>query len=208
MSPSAQSSLVNVLARIGLAKTLLATKAHDRYLVHRLEQHDDRLTLLKVGELKATGAPIIGRVSRPEPTLPLAWHESLTFYGRWYDELAPADPTYALRMKIAKSPQATLLTQIQRDERYGLVGTYYSVFQAIMDGKQRIPLILLDTKLVGDHSLPVILPDSVEHKSYGEMKSLLGLMLRIEAQRERVSAKAPRTSEGSAAGAELERLTD
>jgi hypothetical protein len=189
MSPTPQSSLMYTLARIGLAKTLLATKAHDRYLVHRLEKHDQRLTLLKIGELKASGAPIIGRVSQPESALPLAWHESLTFYGRWYDELAPADPSYALRIKIAQSPQATLLTQIQRDDRYGLVGTYYSVFQAIMDGKQRIPLILLDAKqLVDEYSLPVILPDAVEHKSYGEMKSLLRLMLKIEEQRELVSA--------------------
>ena len=184
---------MSALARIGLAKTLLATKTHDRYLVHRLEQHDERWTLLKIGELKAAGAPIIGRVSRPESVLPLAWHESLTFYGRWYDELAPADPTYALRIKIAQSPQATLLTQIERDDRYGLVGTYYSVFQAIMAGKQRMPLILLDTKRVDEYSLPVILPDSVEHKRYGEMKSLLRLMLRIEEQRELVSAGGPST---------------
>ncbi len=188
MTPSPQSSLVYALARIGLAKTLLATKGRDRYFIHRLEQHDERLSLLKIGELKATGAPVIGRVSRPELALPLAWRESLTFYGRWYDELAPADPSYALRIKIAQSPLATLLTQIQRDDRYGLVGTYYSVFQAIMNGKQRIPLILLDTQLVDDASLPVILPDSADDKGYGEMKSLLRLMLRLEEQRELASA--------------------
>lgn len=191
MTPSPQSSLVYALARIGLAKTLLATKGRDRYFIHRLEQHDERLTLLKIGELKATGAPVIGRVSRPELALPLAWRESLTFYGRWYDELAPADPSYALRIKIAQSPLATLLTQIQRDDRYGLVGTYYSVFQAIMNGKQRIPLILLDTQLVDVASLPVILPDSADDKGYGEMKSLLRLMLRLEEQREIASASHP-----------------
>ena len=191
MTPSPQSSLVYALARIGLAKTLLATKGRDRYFIHRLEQHDERLTLLKIGELKATGAPVIGRVSRPELALPLAWRESLTFYGRWYDELAPADPSYALRIKIAQSPLATLLTQIQRDDRYGLVGTYYSVFQAIMNGKQRIPLILLDTQLVDVVSLPVILPDSADDKGYGEMKSLLRLMLRLEEQREIASASHP-----------------
>ena len=192
MSPSPQSSLVYALARIGLTKTLLATKTHDRYVVHRLEQHDERLTLLKIGELKTNGAPIIGRVSRPESALPLAWHETLAFYGRWYDELAPADPSYALRNKIAQAPQATLLTQIQRDDRYGLVGTYYSVFQAIMAGKQRLPLILLDSKLVDDASLPVILPDSVGDKAYGEMESLLRLMLKTEEQRQLASAGAPR----------------
>ncbi len=191
MTPSSQSSLVYALARIGLAKTLLATKGRDRYCIHRLEQHDGRLTLLKIGELKASGAPVIGRVSRPESALPLAWRESLTFYGRWYDELAPVDPTYALRIKIAQSPLATLLTQIQRDDRYGLVGTYYSVFQAIMASKQRIPLILLDTPLVDDASLPVILPDSADDKRYGEMKSLLRLMLSIEEQREIASASHP-----------------
>ena len=191
MTPSPQSSLVYALARIGLAKTLLATKGRDRYFIHRLEQHDERLSLLKIGELKAAGAPVIGRVSRPESALPLAWRESLTFYGRWYDELAPADPSYALRIKIAQSPLATLLTQIQRDDRYGLVGTYYSVFQAIMNGKQRIPLILLDTQLVDVASLPVILPDSADDKGYGEMKSLLALMLRLEEQREIASANHP-----------------
>lgn len=191
MTPSPQSSLVYALARIGLAKTLLATKGRDRYFIHRLEQHDERLSLLKIGELKATGAPVIGRVSRPESALPLAWRESLTFYGRWYDELAPADPSYALRIKIAQSPLATLLTQIQRDDRYGLVGTYYSVFQAIMNGKQRIPLILLDTQLVDVASLPVILPDSADDKGYGEIKSLLRLMLRLEEQREIASAGHP-----------------
>ena len=183
MSPSPQSALVHVLARIGLSKTLLATKGRDRYLVHRLEEQNERLTLIKVGELKSSGSPIIGRVSRPELVLQLPWTRTLTFYGRWYDELASADRNYALRIKIARAPRATLLTQIQRDDRFGLVGTYYSVFRTIIDCKQRLPLILLDTALVDGDSLPVILPDSVDDKGYREMESLLRLMLRMEDQK-------------------------
>ena len=180
MTASPQSALVYALARIGLVKTLLATKGRDRYLVHRLEQQGDRLRLIKLGELKSNGGPVIGRVSRPEKILRLPWRETLTFYGRWYDELSSADRNYALRVKIAQAPRATLLTQIQRDDRFGLVGTYYSVFRTIMDCKHRIPLILLDTNLVEDGSLPVILPDSVDDKSYKDMESLLRLMLKME----------------------------
>jgi hypothetical protein len=183
MTASAQSALVYALARIGLAKTLLATKGRNGYCVHRLEQRTGRWTLLKIGELTASGAPVIGRVSRPLASLPLVWRESLTFYGRWYDELAPADPSGALRVKIAQLPLATLLTQIQRDERYGLVGTYYAIFQAIMTGKQRIPLILLDTESRDDASLPVILPASAGDRAHHEMESVLRLMLSIDAQR-------------------------
>lgn len=183
MSPSPQSALVHVLARIGLSKTLLATKGRDRYLVHRLEEQNERLTLVKIGELKSTGSPVIGRVSRPKLVLQLPWTRTLTFYGRWYDELASADRNYALRIKIARAPRATLLTQIQRDDRFGLVGTYYSVFRTIIDCKQRLPLVLLDTALVDDDSLPVILPDSVDDKAYQEMEALLRLMLRMEEQK-------------------------
>jgi len=180
MAASPQSALVYALARIGLGRTLLATKGRDRYLVHRLEQQDRRLRLINLGEIKSSGSPVIGRVSRPETILCLPWRETLTFYGRWYDELSSADRTYALRIKIAQAPRETLLTQIQRDDRFGLVGTYYSVFQTIMDCKRRIPLILLDSQLVEDGSLPVILPDSVEDKSYKDMESLLRLMLKME----------------------------
>jgi hypothetical protein len=180
MAPSPQSALVYSLVRIGLGKTLLATKGGDRYVVHRLEERDDRLGLVKLGELKAYGAPVIGRVSRPEAILGLPWCETLTFYGRWFDELSSADRKYALRRKIARAPLETLLEQIARDDRYGLVGTYYAVFRTIMDCKQRIPLILLDTNLVDEGSLPVILPDATDDKSYKEMEALLRLMLRME----------------------------
>lgn len=180
MTASPQSALVYSLARIGLAKTLLATRGTDRYFVHRLELEDQRLKLIKLGELKAVGAPVIGRISRPEAILRLPWRETLTFYGRWYDELSSADRKYSLRMKIARAPLETLLDQVARDDRYGLVGTYYAVFRTIMDVKERIPLILLDTKLVEDGSLPVILPDASGDKSYKEMEALLRLMLRME----------------------------
>lgn len=183
MSASPQSALVYALARIGLAKTLLATKGRNRYLVHRLDPQAERLTLLKIGELEASGAPVIGRVSQPQASLPLAWRESLTFYGRWYDELAPVDPGGALRIKIAQLPLTTLLTQIQRDDRYALVGTYYAVFQAIMTAKQRVPLILLDTYARSPASLPVILPTTTDDRAYGEMKAVLHLMLGVDAQR-------------------------
>ena len=183
MAPSPQSALVYSLVRIGLAKTLLATKGGDRYLVHRLETDGERLKLIKLGELKALGAPVIGRVSRPESILRLPWHETLTFYGRWYDELSSADRKYSLRIKIARAPLETLLEQVARDDRYGLVGTYYSVFRTIMDVKRRIPLILLDSNLVDDSSLPVILPNAGDDKSYQEMESLLRLMLRMEEEK-------------------------
>ena len=189
MTGSPQSALVYALARIGLSKTLLATKGSDRYLVHRLEPRGERLTLIKLGELKARGAPVIGRVSRPEAVLRLPWQQTLTFYGRWYDELSSADRTHALRIKIARAPLATLLTQIARDDRYGLIGTYYSVFRTIMDCKQRIPLILLDAALVDDGSLPVILPDSVADRGYQEMESLLRLMLRMEENKAAAAAQ-------------------
>ena len=180
MPPSAQTELIYALAPLGLAKTLIATKLRDKLAVYRLGGASGRMRLERLGELQDRRCMLIGRVSTPDPVLRLPWANTLTFYGKWFDELAPADPSYALRSKIAQAPRAMQITQITRDERYGLVGTCYSVFQAIMEHKRRVPLILLDTPFVDGLSLPVVLPHSADEKLYKDLEAVLRLMVRQE----------------------------
>lgn len=155
MNPCA--SLVRTLVPYGIRRVLLATAHADRLAVYRVANADGRLTLAKQGEIDGRGAELIGRVGAPDPRLQLRWQASLTFYGRWFDELESVDPKGALRRKIADAPQETLLTQLERDERYAVVGTYYATFRAILDCKHRLPLVLLDPRLLERSSLPVLL---------------------------------------------------
>lgn len=155
MNPCA--SLVRTLVPFGLSRVLLASERVGRLTVYLVANANGRLTMANHGEIDGHGAELIGRVGAPDPALNLCWRESLTFYGRWFDELESVDPNCALRRKIADSPQETLLTQLARDDRYAVVETYYATFRAILDIKRRLPLVLLDARFLNRASFPVVL---------------------------------------------------
>lgn len=151
------ASLIRTLVPFGICRVLLATEREGRLTVYRVAGANGRLTMANQGEIDGLGAELIGRVGAPDPALNFCWRDSLTFYGRWFDELESVDPNGALRRKIADSPQETLLTQLARDDRYAVVGTYYATFRAILDIKRRLPLVLADAQVLNRSSLPVIL---------------------------------------------------
>lgn len=188
MVASPQSQLVYALARIGLDKTLIATERAEGLAVHRLQYIDHRLSLQPLGQLQPQRFAAIGRVGAPDPVLRLPWSHALTFYGRWYDELAPADRGYRLRRKIAQAPRETQVAQLQRDDKFGLVGTCYAVFQAILEAKQRVPLVLLNSNFLDQASLPVVLPREQEDRLYRDLESVLRLMLKPAIEREQAAA--------------------
>lgn len=169
--------LVRTLDPIGLRHVLLATKCAGRITVYRTACRDGKLSMVSQGDIDGAGFDLIGRIAAPDPTLELRWPETLTFYGRWFDELAGVDRRGELRSKIAQAPLKTLLTQIQRDDRYAVVGTYYAVFRTILDCKRRLPLVLLNTSLLATASLPVILApaqdEALEHTLRAQLYDLI-----------------------------------
>ena len=184
MSRSPHTELLYTLAPIGLERTLIATERPSGLAVHRVARDGDKYRLEPLGALMPQRFAAIGRVAAPEALLRIPWRDSLTFYGRWYDELASADRSYRLRRKIAQVPRETQVAQLLRDDKYALVGTYYAVFQAIMEAKQRVPLVLLNASFLEERSFPVVLPRERQDPLYRELQSLLTGMLKPEHERE------------------------
>ena len=168
------------LLEIGLLNTLVATKRDDGFAISRLRLLDRKLTAESLAVLPDTDATLIGRVGKPDPAFNFPWPKTLTFYGKWFDDLATVDPSCALRKKIAQMPRATQISQVQKDEKFALVGTYYSVFQAIIDCKRRVPLILLGNTLRDESGLPVVLPSASHARFHKDMQAVLSVMLKIE----------------------------
>lgn len=184
MSLSPHTELLYTLAPIGLERTLIATERPSGFAVHRVRRDGAKYRLDLLGALKPQRFAAIGRVAAPEALLRIPWQDSLTFYGRWYDELASADRSYRLRRKIAQVPRETQVAQLLRDDKYALVGTYYAVFQAIMEAKQRVPLVLLNASFLEERSFPVVLPREMQDPLYRELQSLLTDLLKPEHDRE------------------------
>ncbi|TDJ67874.1 MAG: hypothetical protein E2O35_03540 [Proteobacteria bacterium] len=122
----------------------------------------------------------VGRVGLPNPQLGIPWKNSMTFYGAWFDDLAVSDPDYRIRNRILSLSQEKLLGQVQRDDKYGLIGTYYSVFLEIMNVHKGVPLVLLDDSLLGLASFPVIVSHLTDKAMEKELVGLLRLFLKKE----------------------------
>lgn len=155
-------------------------KREDGFAISRLRLSDRKLTAEALAVLPDTNSILIGRVAEPDPAFNFAWPRALTFYGKWFDDLLAVDPSGVLRKKIAQMPHATQISQIQKDEKFALVGTYYSVFQAIINCKRRVPIILLGNALRGNSGLPVVLLGAGHSERHKEMQSLLYGMLKAE----------------------------
>ncbi|MGE3848564.1 MAG: hypothetical protein AB7I01_16920 [Gammaproteobacteria bacterium] len=201
MSRSPHTELLYTLAPIGLERTLIATERPTGLAVHRVTRNGGKYRLEPLGALRPQRFAAIGRVAAPEALLRMPWRDALTFYGRWYDELASADRSYRLRRKIAQVPRETQVAQLLRDDKYALVGTYYAVFQAIMAAKQRVPLVLLNSSFLEEKSFPVLLPREAEDPLYRDLETLLSGMLKPEHEREAREAARAAANGRSAAGA-------
>ena len=104
----------------------------------------------------------------------------MTFYGTWFDALAQSDPDFRIRKRILAQSREKLLAQIKRDDKYGLIGTYYSVFLKIMNMQKGVPLVLLEDSLLGLASFPVMVSPLADKVMEKELVGLLRLLLKKE----------------------------
>ena len=178
MSGSVRMSVAKRLAPLGLLNTLIAVKRADQYAVSRIKAVDETVELNAVGSFSSDHVPAIGRIGSPDPVLGTQWKNSLAFYGKWFDFIGETDPGYRLRKNISSLSHKTQLEQISRDDQYALVGSYYSVFQTVMNVKRRVPLVLIDDTHISLISFPVVLP-RIEDKAFEQkLLDMLGFMLR------------------------------
>lgn len=176
MTPSVRISVANRLADLGLRKTLIVVKGDSGYAVSRIRKLDSSVELTPMGSFSSEHVPVIGRVGIPHPQLGIFWKNSMSFYGKWFDNVGDTDAGYRVRRNISSLSHKRQLEQIGRDDQYALVGSYYSVFQTIMDVKRRVPLVLIDDTYLSLVSFPVVLP-KIEDKEFE--KELLDVLRRL-----------------------------
>jgi len=165
---------------MGLKKTFIALKKADSYSINRLKTTNGELVLEPIGTFTDPNPLVIGRVGLPDPKLGIRWNNSMTFYGAWFDDLALSDSDYRIRNNILALSREKLLDQVQRDDKYGLIGTYYAVFLKILNVHKGVPLVLLDDSLLGLGSFPVIVPKMSDKILEKELIGLLRLFLKKE----------------------------
>lgn len=158
MAEPTRFSVAQHLAELGLRKALIAVESTQGYTVSGLKKTDSTLEFTRLGIFSAGKIPVVGRVGVPDPQLGVSWKDTLTFSGKWFDELGETDPGYHLRKTISSLSHERLMEQIKRDDQYALVGSYYAAFRTIMEVKHRIPLVLIDDAHLSLGSFPVVLP--------------------------------------------------
>ena len=191
-------NIAKALSIIGLKRTLIALKKTDAITVNRLRAAKGQLSLEKIAVVDDPKPTIIGRVGMPDPKLGINWKNSMTFYGSWFDGLALSDTDYRIRNNILSLPKDKLLDQVQRDDKYGLIGTYYSVFLKILNVHKGVPMVLLDDSLLALGSFPVIVPKF----SNKELEADVAKGLEISLRREMDTAK-----QGAAAGMTVDEVS-
>ncbi len=180
MTAFSRKTIAKALSIIGLKKTFIALRRGDSFSINRLQTENGELILNRIGTFADPEPLIIGRIGLPDPKLGIRWTNSMTFYGSWFDELALSDSDYRIRNNILLLSREKLLDQVQRDDKYGLIGTYYSVFLKIMSVQKGIPLVLLDNTLLRLSSFPVIIPHLADKVLEKELTGLLRLFLKKE----------------------------
>lgn len=180
MAAPTRMSVARELSTQGLRKTLIAVRSAGRYAVSRIRGIGEQVDIESLGSFESPAAPAIGRVGIPDPQLGVSWQDTLTFYGHWFDQLGETDAGYHLRRNISGLSRSRLLEQIQRDDQYALVGSYYSVFQTIMDVKRRVPLVLLNDTYLELTSFPVILPKIADEPLAERLRNVLHVMLKAD----------------------------
>lgn len=173
-------NIAKALSIIGLKRTLIALKKTDAITVNRLRTSEGQLSLEKIAIVPDPKPAIIGRVGMPDPKLGIRWKNSMTFYGSWFDGLALSDTDYRIRNNILSLPKDKLLDQVQRDDKYGLIGTYYSVFLKILKVHKGVPMVLLDDSLLALGSFPVVVPRFSNKEQEADIAKGLEISLRRE----------------------------
>lgn len=159
---------------------MIALKSERSYTVSRIKSIDRKVELTRLGTFSSDEVPLIGRVGIPDPQLGVSWKDTMTFYGKWFDELGETDAGYHLRKSISSLSHDRLLEQIERDEQYALVGSYYAVFRTIMDVKQRLPMVLIDDRYLSLASFPVVLPTIDDEALDEKLQVVLNVMLKAD----------------------------
>ena len=177
MTNSPKEMVIKALLRVGLKDTILAIREGKVFSANTFKTEAGRTRLVRQATIVDSNPPVIGRVGLPEAALGIAWGKSMTFYGRWFDDLAWSDPDYTLRKNIIALSREKLLKQIPRDDDFGVVGSYYAVFPKIMDAKHRVPLVLYDDSLLSIDSFPVILPNIEDTMLQSRLARRLSLLL-------------------------------
>jgi hypothetical protein len=180
MAAFSRKNIAKALSIMGLKKTFIALKRADSYSINRLKTPNGELVLEPIGTFTDPNPLVIGRVGLPDPKLGIRWNNSMTFYGAWFDDLALSDSDYRIRNNILALSREKLLDQVQRDDKYGLIGTYYAVFLKILNVHKGVPLVLLDDSLLGLGSFPVIVPKMSDKILEKELIGLLRLFLKKE----------------------------
>ncbi len=181
MPAFSRRNIVKALSLIGLKKTIVALRNHETYTINRLTTPNGEPTLEKIATLNAPDPMFIGRVGMPDPKLSIQWNNSMTFYGSWFDDLAVSDSDYRIRNNILSLSREKLLGQVARDDKYGLIGTYYAVFLRILELRKGLPLVLIDDSLLALGSFPVIIPRKIDKALESDLVDVLRLFLRKEA---------------------------
>lgn len=194
MPAFSRKTIAKALSIIGLKKTFVALRDRGALSINRVMIPDGELKLERIASCVDASPKFIGRVGMPDPKLGIPWKNSMTFYGSWFDELAVSDTDYRVRNSILSLPREKLLDQVRRDDKYGLIGTYYAVFLQIIDDKKGLPLVLLDDSLLSLGSFPVVIPTMTDKAQETELCELLQLFLSKEA------IEAQRASQPAAAG--------
>ncbi len=180
MAAFSRRSIAKALSLMGLKKVFIAQGKGDTFTINRLSTPGGELTLEKIGTFKDPEPLSIGRVGMPDPKLGIHWTNSMTFYGSWFDGLAVSDSDYRIRNNILSLSRNQLLDQVQRDDKYGLIGTYYAVFLKILKVNKGIPMVLLDDSLLRLGSFPVIVPHLTDKVLEKDLAQVLELSLRKE----------------------------
>ncbi len=180
MAAFSRLNITKALSIIRLKKTYIALKKADSLTINRLTTSGDNLALEKIGTVEDANPKIIGRVGTPDPKLGIHWKNSMTFYGSWFDGLALSDTDYRIRNNILSLSKDKLLDQVQRDDKYGLIGTYYAVFLKIISLNKGVPMVLLDDSLLSRGSFPVIVPRIADKEFERDLIEGLRISLRKE----------------------------
>ncbi|MFT4582214.1 MAG: hypothetical protein ACI915_000037 [Gammaproteobacteria bacterium] len=180
MAAFSRVNIAKALSIIGLKKTYIALKKADSLTINRLTTSGSDLALEKIGTVDDVNPKVIGRVGMPDPKLGIQWKNSMTFYGSWFDGLALSDTDYRIRNNILSLSKDKLLDQVQRDDKYGLIGTYYAVFLKMIDLNKGVPIVLLDDSLLSRGSFPVIVPRIPDKEFERELIDGLRISLRKE----------------------------
>ena len=127
----------------------------------------------------------------------------MPFYGKWFDDIGETDPGYRIRKNISSLSHESQLAQIGRDEQYALVGSFYSVFQTIMEVKRRVPLVLIDDTYLSLVSFPVILPKIDDKDFENELLDVLRRLIR----RDTASQNDPAIQSAGVDGIEVDEIS-